>query len=72
LNRRERFGQLVSAALADQHPRLDQRADTLFEKERVPHCALDQKRFYGFEGVVGAEQRLKQRVSAGWRQRIER
>jgi hypothetical protein len=64
-------GEAVGAALSSQRPRLDQRADALFQEERVPFGALDQDVLERPKRGVRAQERAQQGLGAVGRQGIE-
>ena len=71
LDRRERLDLSIGPALADQHLRLDQRADALLEEEGIPLRALDQEPAQRLQAGIVAQERVQQLGRALVRQRIE-
>ena len=71
LDRRERLDLSIGPALADQHLRLDQRADALLEEEGIPRRALDQEPAQRLQAGIVAQERVQQLGRALVRQRIE-
>src|SRR5262249_59390039 len=63
--------QVLGAGLADEVARLNQRAHTLLEKQRIALGALDEKPLERRDAGIVADQRTQKFLGAGDRQRID-
>src|SRR5262245_6035495 len=71
LNGRERLPQAIGTRLAQQYPRLHQRAHTLLQEEGSTLRARQQERREWRQAGVVSEQRLQDFLGAGWLQRVQ-